>query len=72
MAYYSIFKRIKCKNWKPYDIIGWYSHQLYIEWYNSLTKDEKEYLRQRKEKKYQQFKQTWAFVCAFISEYYIH
>jgi len=63
MAYYSIFKRIKCKNWKPYDM---------IEWYNSLTKDEKEYLRKRKEKKLQELKQTWAFVCAFISEYYIH
>ncbi len=69
MAYYALYKRLKCRNWKPFDMIGWYSHQLYLEWYNSLSEEDKEYLRKKKERDYEEWKTSLAYMMAFIDSY---
>ena len=41
MAYYAIVKRIRRKNFTPYDVISWYTKYLHQLWWDSLPEEEK-------------------------------
>lgn len=47
MAWWALCKRISYKNWKPFDMIGWYRQKLYEDWYNSLPEDYRAYLEEK-------------------------
>lgn len=49
MMWYAEIKRIRWPLIRGWDAIAWYGQHLYDQWYNSLTKEQKEELLKRQQ-----------------------